>query len=175
MIEKVILVDRNDNAIGEMEKLEAHQTAQLHRAVSVFIFNSKGRLLLQKRALHKYHSPGLWTNTACTHPQPNESTEAAAERRLYEEMGISQVKLTKIFDFIYKEKLDNELTEYELDHVFIGLSDAFPVPQPIEVSGFEYVEPKALLEQINSYPEKYTVWFKKIAQRVISEYQTFNL
>ncbi len=174
-MEKVILVDTKDRAIGEMEKLEAHKKALLHRAISVFIFNSKGQMLLQKRALSKYHSPGLWTNTACTHPFPDESIEAAAERRLYEEMGISQVKLTKIFDFIYKEMLDDELSEYELDHVFIGLSDALPVPQAAEVSDFEYIEPNVLLVEMSLYPDKYTVWFKKIAQRVISEYLDIKL
>ena len=175
MTEKVILVDVDDNKIGEMEKLEAHQKAQLHRAVSVFIFNSKGQLLLQKRAYEKYHSPGLWTNTACTHPRPDERTEFAAKRRLYEEMGIKHDKLTKLFDFIYKEQLDNELTEYEYDHVFMGVSDALPIPEPTEVSDFGYFDTSMLLEDINLNPDKFTVWFKKIAQKVISEYQTVNL
>lgn len=172
MTEKVILVDSNDTVIGEMEKLEAHQKAQLHRAVSVFIFNSKGELLLQKRAESKYHSPGLWTNTACTHPRPKERNEDAAARRLAEEMGIKQIKLTKLFDFIYKEKFENGLTEYEFDHVFVGVSDDMPIPEPTEVCNFEYIEPEHLLAQIKYEPDNYTVWFKKIITRVFSEVQT---
>ena len=121
-LEKVILVDSADNAIGEMGKMEAHKRALLHRAVSVFIFNSKKELLLQKRALSKYHSSGLWTNTVCTHPYPDETVKDAAIRRLKEEMGLV-TDVHKIFDFIYKEKIDNELTEYEFDHVFIGFTD----------------------------------------------------
>ncbi|MGQ9848241.1 MAG: isopentenyl-diphosphate Delta-isomerase, partial [Bacteroidales bacterium] len=161
MTETVILVDTNDNVIGEMEKREAHRKAKLHRAISVFILNSKGQMLLQKREFHKYHSPGLWSNTACTHPRPNESNDIAALRRLKEEMGITQVKITKIFDFVYKEKLDNDLTEYEFDHVFVGVSDALPVPESSEVSEFEYVDTTTLLARIKSNPEQYTVWFKK--------------
>ena len=114
MFENVILVDENDNPLGEMEKLEAHQKALLHRAVSVFIFNSNNKLLLQKRALSKYHSPGLWTNTACTHPFPNEQNEAATIRRLKEEMGITLNHVTEIFHFIYKEQLEYGLTERRL-------------------------------------------------------------
>lgn len=171
MIEKVIIVDENDKVIGEMEKLEAHRKAQLHRAVSVFIFNSNGQLLLQKRALNKYHSPGLWTNTVCTHPMPNERSEDAAARRLNEEMGLRNVRLTKIFDFIYKEKLSNGLTEYEFDHVFWGISDDSPTINPIEVCDFKYVDPQLIVKQIKLNPENYTVWFKKIVDRVISEIQ----
>lgn len=167
-MEKVILVDLNDKALGEMEKMEAHQKAILHRAVSVFIFNSKKQLLLQKRALSKYHSPGLWTNTACTHPRPNESSINAASRRLNEEMGIKTNELTKLFDFVYKEQLDNELTEHEFDHVFIGFSDTLPTPDPSEVCDFKYVEKDEILEQIALSPQNYTVWFKKIIERVLN-------
>ncbi|PVX49215.1 isopentenyl-diphosphate delta-isomerase [Balneicella halophila] len=167
-MEKVILVDNKDNSIGEMEKIEAHSKALLHRAVSVFIFNSNNQLLLQKRALSKYHSPGLWTNTACTHPRPNENTKDAAIRRLQEEMGMSVDELTKTFDFVYKEKLDNELTEHELDHVFIGFSDNEPVPNASEVCEFKYVDKETILQQIQSYPNDYTVWFKKIIEQVLA-------
>lgn len=170
----VILVDKNDRVIGEMEKIEAHEKALLHRAVSVFIFNTNGQLLLQKRAQCKYHSPGLWTNTACTHPQPDEANQDAAIRRLYEEMGIKDVALTKLFDFIYKEELDRGLTEYELDHVFIGISDKTPTPTPLEVSDFRYIYPQTLLKQMAAFPEKYTVWFKRIIERVIEESSNFN-
>lgn len=167
MIEKVILVDSSDRPIGEMEKLEAHRKAKLHRAVSVFIFNSQNQLLLQKRADHKYHSPNLWTNTACTHPRPNESNTAAAERRLQEEMGLQGIELIELFTFTYKEKLDNELTEHELDHVFIGFSDTLPKPDPQEVKTFEYAEIDLLLKDIKSMPNKYTVWFLKIIEQVV--------
>ncbi|GAB1415717.1 isopentenyl-diphosphate Delta-isomerase [Paludibacter sp.] len=175
MTEKVILVDSNDTVIGEMEKLEAHQKAQLHRAVSVFIFNSKGELLLQKRAESKYHSPGLWTNTACTHPRPNERNEDAAARRLDEEMGMNQIKLTKLFDFIYKENFENGLTEYEFDHVFVGYSDALPIPVPTEVGDFKYIDCERLFKKIQKNPDNYTVWFKKIVNRVFSEVQISDL
>ena len=167
-MEKVILVDSNDRVLGEMEKMEAHQKAILHRAVSVFIFNSKQQLLIQKRALSKYHSPGLWTNTACTHPRPNESSINAASRRLNEEMGIKTHELTKLFDFVYKEPLDNELTEHEFDHVFIGFSDVLPTPDPSEVCDFTYVDKDELLKQIALSPQHYTVWFKKIVERVLN-------
>ncbi len=167
-MERVILVDTNDKAVGEMEKIEAHKKAKLHRAVSAFIFNSDKQMLLQRRALSKYHSPGLWTNTACTHPRPNENNKDAAIRRLNEEMGLKVDELTKVFDFIYKAKLDNELTEHELDHVFIGFSDAEPKPEPSEVCEFKYVEIDKILTQINNAPDDYTVWFKKIIERVLS-------
>lgn len=171
MSEKVILVDANDTMIGEMEKIEAHKLAQLHRAVSVFVFNSKGQLLLQKRALNKYHSPGLWTNSACTHPKPGESNMDAAIRRLREEMGIEVKQLIKVFDFIYKEEFNNELTEYEFDHVFVGVSDKIPNPESSEVLDFQYIDTNAVLEKISKKPEKFTVWFKKIIERVIKESQ----
>jgi isopentenyl-diphosphate delta-isomerase len=175
MTEKVILVDDTDAVVGEMEKLEAHREAQLHRAVSVFIFNSAGKLLLQKRAENKYHSPGLWTNTACTHPKPNESNESAVARRLNEEMGIKHVKLTKLFDFIYKEELGNGLTEYEFDHVFAGITDDLPIPEATEVCDFEYVESDKLLDRIQKDPQYYTVWFKKIIDRVLCDVQNIRL
>lgn len=174
MFEKVILVDSNDTVVGEMEKLEAHRKALLHRAISVFIFNSRGELLLQKRATTKYHSPGLWTNTACTHPQPNESNENAAIRRLNEEMGIKGVKLIKLFDFIYKEKFDNGLTEHEFDHVFTGVTDDVPYPNITEVSEFKYIECNNLLQDIKENPQDYTVWFKKIVERVLNKIQCLN-
>ena len=120
--EKVILVDKNDNQVGLMPKLEAHEKGVLHRAFSIFIFNSKYELLLQKRASSKYHSGGLWTNTCCSHPREGEDTLDAANRRLDEEMGI-KTSLRKVYDFIYKAELDNQLTEHEFDHVFYGVFD----------------------------------------------------
>ena len=170
MTEKVILVDTKDTVIGEMEKLEAHQKAHLHRAVSVFIFNSKGQLLIQKRALNKYHSPGLWTNTACTHPFPEESAKNAARRRLKEEMGLIVDDIIKIFDFIYKEKLDNDLTEHEFDHVFIGISDDLPVLKPSEVYDYKYIGLEVIMEQIKNRPNDFIVWFKKIIEKIQMEF-----
>lgn len=166
-MEKVVLVDLKDNVIGEMEKMEAHEKAMLHRAVSVFIFNSDNKLLLQRRALTKYHSPGLWTNTACTHPRKVEDNKKAAIRRLKEEMGIEINSLTKAFDFIYKEKLENDLIEYEFDHVFIGFSDDAPIVEPTEVCEYEYVDIDEIMGMVNKYPDLYTVWFKKIIERVV--------
>lgn len=169
MGEKVILVDETDTPLGEMEKLEVHESALLHRAVSVFLFNGAGQLLLQKRAQDKYHSPDLWTNTACTHPFPNESNEAAALRRLRQEMGIALQQLTPLFHFIYKEKLQNGLTEHELDHVFVGISDVPPVPNSEEVADYVYVDPEKLLDDLEKFPDQYTVWFRKIIERVLRE------
>jgi len=169
MLEKVILVDKNDNPIGEIEKIEAHQKALLHRAVSVFIFDSNHKLLIQKRALSKYHSPGLWTNTACTHPSPNESNEAAVIRRLKEEMGMTLNLVTEIFHFIYKEELEDGLTEHEFDHVFFGFSDELPILNRDEVSDFDYVDITDVLEHVKISPQNYTVWFKRIIERVANE------
>jgi isopentenyl-diphosphate delta-isomerase len=119
---EVILVDSEDNPIGTMEKMEAHEKGLLHRAFSVLIFNSKGQMLLQKRARSKYHSGGLWTNTCCSHPAPNESVAEAAKRRLKEEMGIdAEPKFA--YKFIYKTPLDQNLVEHEVDHVFTATFD----------------------------------------------------
>ena len=130
--QKVILVDDRDNEIGTMEKMEAHYTPNLHRAFSVFVFNTRGQMLLQQRAKTKYHSGGLWTNTCCSHPYPGEEIEAAATRRLEQEMGFT-TPLTKAFDFIYQATFDNGLTEYEFDHVFIGEYDGDVHPAKDEV------------------------------------------
>jgi len=161
----VILVDDNDNPLGLMEKMEAHKKALLHRAISVFIIKSNGDWILQKRALDKYHSKGLWTNTCCTHPLPGESDIESANRRLTEEMGID-CKLKKLFSFIYKEKLDNELTEYEYDHVFIGISDTDPVINTTEVVDWKKISYEDLHRDILANPENYTYWFKEIYKSV---------
>ncbi len=163
--EKVILVDENDLATGEMEKMEAHKKAVLHRAFSVFIFNNNHELMLQQRALSKYHSPGLWTNTCCSHPRPGENTEAAAHRRLMEEMGFD-CEIHKIFDFIYKAKLDQGLTEHEFDHVFAGTFNANPKINHAEVESWKWMHLDDIAADMELDPEKYTVWFKIAFERV---------
>ncbi|MBK6284436.1 MAG: isopentenyl-diphosphate Delta-isomerase [Draconibacterium sp.] len=168
----VILVDENDNEIGAMQKMEAHQKALLHRAISVFICNLNGEWLLHKRASKKYHSNGLWTNTSCSHPFPGESNLDAANRRLMEEMGL-KTDLVEIFSFTYKEPLDNELTEYELDHVFFGITDDKPVINPDEVDDWKYIPFNELEADIKKNPGNYTVWFLKIFNRV-NEYALLN-
>jgi isopentenyl-diphosphate delta-isomerase len=161
----VVLVDEKDNPIGVMEKMEAHQKAMLHRAVSVFIIDSRGAWILQKRAYHKYHSKGLWTNTCCTHPFPDESEEESASRRLMEEMGL-QCNLNKLFTFIYKENLGNGLTEYELDHVFWGISDDTPIINTDEVESWMKISFEKLHQSVTEQPDLYTYWFKEIYQQV---------
>lgn len=158
---KVVLVDEQDRETGVMDKLEAHQKGLLHRAFSILVFDSQGKLLLQKRASHKYHTPGLWTNTCCSHPQPGEPVEIAAARRLMEEMGIS-CELKKMYAFTYKARFDNGLIEHELDHVFVGATDDVPQINKEEVDDFRYSSIEDIMESINHSPEKYTFWFKKI-------------
>ena len=157
--EKVILVDENDTQVGLMPKLEAHQKGLLHRAFSVFIFNSNHQLLLQKRAVSKYHSGGLWTNTCCSHPREGEETINAANRRLIEEMGI-KTNLRKVFDFIYKAELDNELTENEFDHVFYGVYDENPILNKEEADDYKWVDMETISNDIIRNSDNYTVWFK---------------
>ena len=156
---KVILVDENDTPVGVAEKLEAHQRGVLHRAFSVFVFNSKGQILLQKRASTKYHSGGLWSNTCCSHPEPGENTEAAAHRRLMEEMGFD-CTLTKAGTLLYKVAFPNGLTEHEFDHLFIGHYDGTPTLNSEEAEAWEWVGPDALKAAIAANPERYTYWFK---------------
>jgi len=161
----VILVDNDDRQTGVARKMEAHHRGLLHRAVSVFVINSRGEWIMQRRALDKYHSNGLWTNTCCTHPYPGETTQDAAKRRLIEEMGI-KCNLVDIFTFIYKEKLDNDLTEHELDHVFFGISDDTPEPNTTEVEEWKAVTYTDLQEDIVKNPSGYTFWFKEIYEKV---------
>ncbi|MBX2923923.1 MAG: isopentenyl-diphosphate Delta-isomerase [Chitinophagaceae bacterium] len=155
----IILVNTNDEQVGTMEKMETHRKALLHRAFSVFIFNSKGEMLLQQRAKEKYHSPGLWTNSCCSHPRPGEQTIAGAQRRLKEELGFS-VPLVKAFDFIYRAEFDNGLTENEYDHVFLGEYEGAVVPNPAEVADYHYKPMDEIKAELVSQPEKYTAWFK---------------
>ena len=161
----LILVDENDSPTGTMEKMEVHQKALLHRAFSVFIFNSKGDMLLHQRASNKYHSGGLWTNACCSHPREGQQTIEAAERRLQEEMGFT-IPLKKAFNFTYKAALDNGLTEYEYDHVFIGTYDGAIDPDEDEVKDFCFVSIDEIKTSIQSHPQKYTEWFKIAFPRV---------
>lgn len=157
--DNVILVDKNDNQVGLMPKLEAHQKGVLHRAFSVFIFNNKYELLLQKRASSKYHSGGLWTNTCCSHPRENEDILDAANRRLIEEMGI-ETSLRKVYEFTYKAELDNDLIEHEFDHVFYGVYNEDPSINKDEAEGFKWIDMDSLNEDIKTNGDIYTVWFK---------------
>ncbi|WP_443943509.1 isopentenyl-diphosphate Delta-isomerase [Pedobacter sp. AW1-32] len=158
-MEQIILVDECDRPQGLMEKMEAHEKGVLHRAFSVFIFNSVGELLLQKRALNKYHSGGLWTNTCCSHPRENENNLDAANRRLNEEMGMSCV-LTYGFNFVYKAIFDDGLIEHEFDHVFFGVTDERPNINIEEVEDYAYVSLKKLREDILMKPERFTPWLR---------------
>lgn len=157
----VILVDQHDTPIGTMEKLEAHQKGILHRAFSILLFNSRGELLIQKRSAAKYHSGGLWTNTCCSHPLPNESMEEASRRKLQQEMGID-VPLEFAYKFIYTATLDKNLIEHEYDHVFIGHYNGTPTPNPEEVEDWKYVDLSTLRSDVLKNENHYTAWFKLI-------------
>jgi isopentenyl-diphosphate delta-isomerase len=157
----VILVDMEDHEIGRMEKLAAHQQGKLHRAISLFIFNLRGELLLQKRSKDKYHSGGLWSNTCCSHPAPGEAVWDAARRRLNEEMGIL-IQPEFSHAFIYRAEFENGLTEYEFDHVFTGIYAHEPVPDPREAEDWKFISLDALRHDIANRPEKYSVWLKII-------------
>lgn len=163
--EQVVLVDRDDNELGTMGKLEAHQRGTLHRAISVFIFDREDRLLLQQRAESKYHTPGLWTNTCCSHPAPGEKPLDAAHRRLEQEMGMA-APLEFAFRFHYEAPFDNGLTEHEVDHVFIGRSSAQPRMNPEEVQDYRWLSHQEVAEEVGKDPEKFTAWFKLIYDRV---------
>ena len=155
---KVILVDKNDVAIGSMDKIEAHERALLHRAFSIFIFNNQGEMLLQQRADSKYHSAGLWTNACCSHPSPGEDTPTAAARRLKEELGF-ETQLKAVFTFTYKSEFENGLTENEFDHVFTGLYNGGIVADENEVKNFQYMSMDEIEKWIASEPAKFTAWF----------------
>ncbi len=164
-MEHVILVDENDQQIGLMEKMEAHEKGLLHRAFSVFIFNDENQLLLQQRAKDKYHSGGLWTNTCCSHPREGESLLDAGKRRLHEEMAFS-CPIETVFSFIYKAELDNNLIEHELDHVLIGNYNEAPKPNPDEVMDWKYVDLEWVVEDMKANPENYTAWFRIVFDNV---------
>jgi isopentenyl-diphosphate delta-isomerase len=167
--ELLILVDVDDKPMGKLEKLEVHRRGLLHRAFSIFVFNSDKELLLQQRADTKYHSPGLWTNTCCGHPQFGEELTDAVERRLYEEMSL---KFTPqyAFSFIYKATVENGLTEYEYDHVFMGTLNTLPQPASSEVKNWKYMDLKSLERDIAIHPEQYTKWLKICLKKVIDSF-----
>ncbi|MBQ4822858.1 isopentenyl-diphosphate Delta-isomerase [Aquimarina sp. MMG016] len=166
--EKVILVNENDEQIGVMPKLEAHQKAVLHRAFSVFVLNKKNELMLQQRAHHKYHSPGLWTNTCCSHQREGESNVEAGIRRLQEEMGFT-TSLKDTISFIYKAPFDNGLTEHEYDHVLVGQYEGDPQINPEEVVDWKWMPVEKVKEDISKQPEKYTEWFKIIFDKFYTQ------
>ena len=167
MEEFVVLVDQDDQKLGLMEKQQAHVAGLLHRAFSVFVFNSKGELMIQQRAASKYHSPTLWTNTCCSHPRDNETYKQAAHRRLEEEMGFD-CELEYKFNFIHKAHLENDLIEHELDHVFIGTFDDEPKLNPDEVMAYRWVELDDLKKDMEKNPQNYTAWFKIIFEHYVS-------
>lgn len=159
MEEQVILVDSSNKEIGVAEKIKTHREGKLHRAFSIFVFNSEGQLLLQKRAQSKYHSGGLWSNTCCSHPRPEEPTAHAAHRRLKEEMGFD-CELKEIFSFTYKVTFDNDLTEHEYDHVFLGTFAGDPTPCPEDVDEWKWIDLGELQEDVREHPERYTYWLQ---------------
>jgi isopentenyl-diphosphate delta-isomerase len=164
--ESVILVDEQNNELGLMEKQEAHEKAMLHRAFSVFIFNTKGELLLQQRSIAKYHSGGLWTNTCCSHPRPGEDTIDAAHRRLKEEMGFD-CELSEKFHFIYKAPFENGLTEHELDFIYTGTFDGAVQINSNEVAGYKWLSIPDLAADIKVNPKQYTAWFSIILKEYL--------
>lgn len=168
MEEYVVLVDEDDNMVGTAEKIDAHRNPKLHRAFSIFIANNNGELLIQKRAWEKYHNPGMWANTCCGHPRPGESLEAAAHRRLMEEMGFD-TGMVKVFSFIYNTEFENGLTEMEYDHVFVGKWDGIPEKNPAEVADYKWIAKEDLAEDIRKNPEIYTAWFKIAWENLLRE------
>ena len=171
-MQQVILVNEQDEQVGLMEKMEAHEKALLHRAFSVFLFNREGLMLLQQRAHSKYHSPGLWTNACCSHPLPGEEVKEAALRRMREELGI-MVPVEKAFHFTYRAAFDNGLTEHEFDHVFVGMHDGGMNLNPDEVSAVTYKSMSEIEQDLQTVPHVYTEWFK-IAFPMLKEWMQKN-
>lgn len=168
--EMLVLVDEHDRELGTAEKLAVHLNGTLHRAFSIYIFNSNGQLLLTRRARGKYHSGGLWTNTCCSHPRPGEPVDLAARRRLREETGID-CELRYGFQFIYRVELNGGLIEHELDHVFIGIYDGMPALDPNEADACEWVDSLALQGDIKARPERYSAWMALSLDRTLACYR----
>jgi isopentenyl-diphosphate Delta-isomerase len=158
-VDQVILVDVNDVQVGVEDKLRAHREGKLHRAFSVFVVNAHGEMLLQRRALDKYHSGGLWSNTCCSHPRPGETTAAAAHRRLREEMGFD-CTLSPLYRFVYRAELDGGMIEHECDTVLIGVHNDDPAPDPVEVSDWRWISPVDLAQELAEHPDRFTFWFR---------------
>ncbi|MCD6434547.1 MAG: isopentenyl-diphosphate Delta-isomerase [Candidatus Diapherotrites archaeon] len=171
-MEIITVVDEKDNVVGKAEKIEVHRKGILHRAFSIFVFNSKKELLLQRRALHKYHSPGLWSNTCCGHPRFGEKLTNAVHRRLKEEFGFD-CKLKEIFSFHYRAEFDNGLIENEIDHVFIGIADVVPKPNKNEIAEWKWISLDDLKKDIAENPEKYTFWFRHIIEKYCNKLEKF--
>jgi len=163
--QKLILVDENDNMVGTMDKMRVHQLGLLHRAFSVFLFNRKDEMLLQQRALDKYHSGGLWTNACCSHPRPDEDTETAVHRRLQEELGMD-CSVKPVFSFMYRVKLPNGLMEFEFDHVFVGFYDGPFSPEATEIAALAYFPLTHIEAQLHTQPQLFTAWFKLAFPRI---------
>ncbi|WP_114375812.1 isopentenyl-diphosphate Delta-isomerase [Elioraea thermophila] len=162
--ERVVLVDEQDRAVGTMEKLAAHREGRLHRALSVVLRSPEGRLLMQRRAAGKYHSGGVWTNTCCSHPRPGEEPEAAARRRLAEEMGIHLPRLEPLFETVYRAEVGDGLVEHEYVHVFGAVWDGAVDPDPSEVEDWAWVDPVVLKQDMARNPERYSAWFRRYAE-----------
>lgn len=157
--EMILLVDENDKEAGYGEKHEVHKKGIFHRAFSIFIFNSQKQLLLQKRESNKYHSPGLWTNSCCSHQRQNELLSEAIHRRLKEEMGFD-CELKEVFTFSYRVEFNPELIENEFDHVFVGYYDGEVTPEPYEVEDYKWMTLEEIKKDMEKNPDMYTYWFK---------------
>ena len=168
---KVVLVNEQDDPIGEMEKMEAHVKGELHRAFSVFVFNDKGKMLLQQRAINKYHGGGLWTNACCSHPQLGEHVIDAASERLKFEMGLN-CNLSFLYSFLYKAEVENNLIVHELDHVFIGQTNNQPCPNEMEVENYKWISVDCLKKDVEKNPDRYTYWFTAALPKVLNNLKT---
>ncbi len=166
--ETVILVDEHDREVGTEEKLAAHKKGLLHRAISVFVFNKKGELMLQKRAKGKYHSGGLWTNTCCSHPRPGEDVETAARRRLQEEMGFT-TDVRNVHHLLYRTTFPNGLIEHEYDHMFIGESEVTPILNPDEAEDWKWMSSEAIRKDLAEHPERYSYWLRLALEDILSK------
>ncbi|TJZ63359.1 isopentenyl-diphosphate Delta-isomerase [Sphingobacterium olei] len=171
---KVVLVDRHDVAIGEMDKMDAHRLGVLHRAFSIFIFNTQGDMLIHQRAKGKYHGADLWTNACCSHPQWNEDIMESAKERLAYEMGIS-CTLEKCFSFIYNIPVENNLIEHEYDHVFLGYTNDEPNPNPAEIQNYRWVPLEQLEREVHTQPQHFTHWFKMALQRIAADFSSDSI
>jgi isopentenyl-diphosphate delta-isomerase len=173
MIERVILVDTNNEQVGTMEKMEAHRKGLLHRAFSIFIFNSEGKMLLHQRAHDKYHCGGMWTNAVCSHPRPGENQSQALRRKMKQEMGFF-TEVSKAFDYTYRAELNNGLVEYEYDEVFLGTYDGKLSPNPDEVNDYRFASIADISEEIRQNGDSFTPWFKLLFEPISQYYKSLN-